>query len=58
MGGRPSKITANQALGMILQFYASALELKTIAQLHGLRKNTASRILKKAETALNDSFKK
>jgi hypothetical protein len=51
-GGRPSKLSKRQALGMLLQFYASTSELKQIAQLHGLRKNTASRLLIKAEKAL------
>ncbi len=33
-GGRPSKLSKRQALGMLLQFYASTSELKQIAQLH------------------------
>ena len=30
-GGRPSKISTTQAQGMLLQFYASTLELKNLA---------------------------
>jgi hypothetical protein len=56
-GGRPSKVDTAQALGMVLQFYASASELKTIAMLHGCRTNTASRILENAEAALELTLK-
>lgn len=56
-GGRPVKVLAAQALGLLLQFYCSALELKSLAQLHGIRKNTASRTLRKAEVALIKSLR-
>ena len=56
-GGRPSKVCKRQALGLLLTFYASTTELKTLGQLHGVRPNTASRILKKAELALEKSLK-
>lgn len=56
-GGRPSKVPKSQALGMVLQFYASSVELKTIAQLHGVRKDLASRILAKGELALEKTLK-
>ncbi len=42
---------------MLLQFYASTSELKTIGQLHGCRKNTASRIIRKAELALDKTLR-
>ena len=48
-GGRPTKVPKSQALGMLLQFYASSIELKTLAQLHGVRKDVAARILAKTE---------
>ena len=51
-GGRPQKVDSCQALGLLLQFYAPTSELKLIGQLHGVRKNTASRILARAENAL------
>ena len=55
-GGRPQKLSTRQSLALLLQFYAAPLELKSLAQLHGLRKNTASRILVKAEVALNEAL--
>ena len=51
-GGRPTKVPKSQALGMLLQFYASSIELKTLAQLHGVQKDVAARILAKAELSL------
>ena len=56
-GGRPTKVSSEQALGLLLQFYASTSELKLVAQLHGCRKNTASRIIYKAEIALENALK-
>jgi hypothetical protein len=44
-GGRPAKILPCQALGILLQFYASTSEMKLIAQLHGCRKNVVSRVV-------------
>ena len=55
-GGRPTKVHKSQALGMLLQFYSSAVELKSAAQLHGVRKDVASRILAKAEIALENAL--
>ena len=52
-GGRPSKLSTSQTLGMLLQFYASTSEMKSIAQLHGLRKNLASKIIRRAEASLS-----
>lgn len=56
-GGRPSKVDTAQALGMILQFYANTIGMKTLGQLHGCRSNTASRIVQKAELALEKTLK-
>jgi hypothetical protein len=50
-GGRPARIDSTQALGLILQYYCSSGELKDIALQHGLRKNTASRLIIKVEKA-------
>ncbi len=36
-GGRPSKLSTCQSLGMLLEFYASPSELKQIAKLHGIQ---------------------
>ncbi len=52
-GGRPSKISQYQALGLVLQFYRNKIELKTLAIMHGLPASTACRTLRNAEMALN-----
>lgn len=57
-GGRPSTVTPCQALGMLLQFYASEVDLKSIALLHGVPRATASKTLLKAELALNKSLQR
>ena len=51
-GGRPTRVPKSQALGMLLQFYASSIELKILVQLHGVRKDVVARILAKAELSL------
>lgn len=56
-GGRPSTVSASQAMGMLLPFYASEVELKTIALLHGVPKATASKTLLKAELAMHQSLR-
>ncbi len=56
-GGRPCKVDNAQALGMLLQFYCSKVELKSLAMCHGVRPNTCSRIIKKAEYALNSALR-
>ncbi len=57
-GGRPSRVDEVQALAIVLQFYANPLELKIIAQLHGIPKSTASRTIQKAEDALRKALSK
>jgi hypothetical protein len=52
-GGRPTRVSNCQALGMVLQFYAAPMELKTLSLLHGVPLTTASRTLQKAEVALS-----
>ena len=52
-GGRPSRISTEQALGVVLQFYRCPTEQRTLGQLHGCQKCTIGRILEKAEKALN-----
>jgi hypothetical protein len=52
-GGRPNKVDSTQALGMILQFYSSTIELKNLGQLHGVVKSVCSTILKKADDCLS-----
>ena len=37
-GGRPTKVPKSQALGMLLQFYASSIELNTLAGERMLRR--------------------
>ena len=56
-GGRPAKILFVQALGMVLQFYAAPIEIKTVGQLHGVRRPLATEIIKKAEVALAKTLK-
>ena len=56
LGGRPSKIDTTQALAMILQFYASSVEYKTLAQLHGCSTAVVGRVIQKAEIALSKSL--
>ena len=53
---RPTKVHKSQALGMLLQFYSSAVELKSVAQLHGVRKDVASCILAEAEIAVENAL--
>jgi hypothetical protein len=57
-GGRPSKVDTAQALGIVLQFYRSPIEQSNLGQLHGCRANTLSRILDKAEKALQKALQK
>jgi len=56
-GGRPAKVLFPQALGMLLQFYTSPMELKTLGQLHGVRRDQAAKIIKRAEVALSKALK-
>ena len=49
-------IRITQALAMILQFYASSVEYKTLAQLHGCSTAVVGRVIQKAEIALSKSL--
>ena len=50
--GRPPSITPAQALALVLEFYSSTGELKTLGALYGLTSRRASTWLERAEVAL------
>ena len=56
-GGRPAKVLFVQALGMVLQFYTAPIEIKTLGQMHGVRRSKATEILQKAEIAFSKTLK-
>lgn len=50
--GRPPSITPSQALALVLEFYSSTGELKTLGALYGLTSKRVSTWLQRAEVAL------
>jgi hypothetical protein len=57
-GGRPPRLADDHAvLGMLLRYYCDPCDLKSICQLHGIPKATASRSLRRAEVALSNALR-
>lgn len=52
LGGRPPKLNPAQALALVLEFYASTCELKTLGALYGITPRQAGRWLQRGESAL------
>jgi hypothetical protein len=56
-GGRSSKLSTEQCLGLLLQFYASTSELKQLSQIHGVLKAYAGKTIQRAEKALHRALR-
>lgn len=55
--GRPRGVSASTALGLLLTFYRSSSEYMILSRMFGLTPSTISRILSRAEKALDQALK-